>query len=160
MSDKFTTSDCKKAIEEFFKYNNKACPGEFKRTKKFKDSQENWVRVFEHKDSGTILKVREVADNLQVVFANDQVGKGYVFMIGEDETYGAESGNVCFYVCNKEFYEQNGHIDSVQFTSQFEMPAHMEEIQESCFLVEESSLNQVRKELLEMGFTEARFTNN
>lgn len=153
---KVTTEDCKEAIKEWYKDNNKVQPGEFKRIKKFKNENGEVVRHFEHKESETLLKVIEKPDYLDVSSASELVGKGYLFGFGVDETYDEADGNVCFYVVEKTFFEENGHIDSVHFTDQFDMPYHLEEVMESCFLVMDSTKEAVRKELLALGFTESK----
>jgi hypothetical protein len=92
---KITTEDCKEAIQCWYEENNKVQPGEFKRLKKFKNEKGEVVRHFEHKASDTLLKVIEKPDYLEVMYAHDLVGKGYLFGFGVDETYEEEDGNVC-----------------------------------------------------------------
>ncbi len=103
-----------------------------------------------------VLKVIEKQDYLAVYNADTLVGKNYLFAFAEDEDNGEDSNAVCFYVVEKDFFEKNGHLDSVHFTDQFELPSHFDEVMESCFLVENSTENEVRKELLALGFTESK----
>lgn len=154
MADKFKTEDCKKAIKKWYQDNQKDYPGEFKRTKKFKNEVGNWVRLFENEASNTILKVVEYNSCLGVQLASGQVGKGYLFSFCEDETYGDEA--IGFAVVEKGFFEKNGCLDSVHFTTNFSMPSHLEESMESIFTVFDRTKEQVRKELLELGFTESK----
>lgn len=153
MADKFSTEDCKNAIKNWYSVGNKDYPGEFKRVKKFKNTDNQWVRIFEHIASNTSLKVIET-DNVLIVSAFEQVGKGYIFGFSEDETYGDEV--VCFYVAEKSFFEENGYIESVHFGNKSSLPDHFEEVMESCFNVWNKTEGEVRKELLELGFTESK----
>lgn len=112
-------------------------------------------RHFENKDLEIVLKVIEKSDYLDVPSASLQVGKGYLFAFCKDAGLGYDSESVCFYVVDAEFFKENGHLDSVQFTEEFDMPECYEEVAESCFVVEDGE-DAVRKDLLSMGFTESR----
>ena len=155
MPDKITTADCKEAIAEWYAKNNNTSPGEFKRIKKFKDLDGNWIRVFEHEPSGTIMNVFEHNNTLLVKSADALPGKDYLFAFCEDETYGEDSEATCFVVCEKSYFQQHGHMNSVHFTDTFEMPEIFEEMQESCFLVELTE-DETRRELFALGFTESK----
>jgi hypothetical protein len=130
-------------------------PGDFKRTKKFKNTPGEWVRIFEHKASDTLLKITEKVGYLDICFANDLVGKGYLFRFDQEEASNFDDGAICFFVVEQSYYEKNGHFDSVHFTDTHDMPEHFDEVMESCFVVEERT-EEIRKELLELGFTELK----
>lgn len=155
MADKVTTEDCKEAISDWYDENEMVCPGEFKRVKKYKDEQGQVVRLFEHKPSDTLLKVVE-KDYLDVSFANALVGKNYLFAFCENETYGEEEGFLGFAVVEKNFFKENNCLDSVHFTTTHDMPEYFDEEMESVFAVEGMSKEQIRKELLSLGFTESK----
>jgi hypothetical protein len=157
MVEKITTEDCVEAIKSWYKEYNRDYPGSFKRIKKFKNSDGEVVRLFESKAAEVTVKVTEKPHYLDVMFAEELVGKNYYFGFGEDENYmeGEEPG-VCFYVVEKEYFDQNGHIDSVHFTDQYDMPSKFEEVMESCFVVQNSTEEEVRKELYALGFSEKK----
>lgn len=153
MSQKFTTEDCKKAIKEWFEKHQIPYPGDFKRTKKFK-GEFYWIRLFEHAESNTSVKVVEYPNSLKVILTTNQVGKGYLFAFCEDETYGDEVTG--FVVVEKKYFEENGCMDSVHFTDSFDMPEEFQEMMESTFISDNTNQNEVRKTLLELGFTESK----
>jgi hypothetical protein len=83
-----------------------------------------------------------------------KVGEGYIFAfcdagLGDDDDY------IGFVVVTKKFFEENGHLESVEFPR--EMPPEFEESMESMFIVESSVMNedQVRAKLIELGFEES-----
>lgn len=149
-----TTEICKQAIADWFAENGREMPGPFKRTKKFKNAAGEWVRLFEHAASGTRLQVTEngASQNLVVAFAGTQVGKGYLFAFCESETYEDAVG---FAVVEQAFFEKHGHLDSVHFTTDHEMPDGFNEEMESIFCVSDRTEDEVRMILVELGFVES-----
>lgn len=149
-----STQDCKDAILEWYAELGMILPGDFKRTKKNKNADGEWVRIFEHKASQTLLKVTEKDDYLDIRFAHENVGKGYLFCFDDEEASNFDDGAICFFVVEKSYYEENGHFDSVHFTDKYDMPEHFDETMESCFIVYGRTKADIRTELLSLGFTE------
>lgn len=152
MTEKFTTEDCRKAILDWHDEEKIKYPGDFKRKKKFKNAAGEVVRIFEHSASNTSLKVVEKEGELQVVLSADLVGENFLFAFCENEL----DGGLGFVVVEKEFFEENGHLDSVHFTTDREMPECFGEEMESFFSITGLDKNGARKKLLELGFTESK----